>query len=267
MAATKRQGRIVLEKSDDIRIKISQFEGPLDLLLHLININEVDIYDIPISEITSQYVAYLKQLKALDLEIAGEFIVMASTLMRIKSDWLLPSQEIDVEEEENEFVDPRKELSDRLAEYQLYKDISYKLVQLKNERQNYFVSQPSDLSEYQQTIPLEPNEVDLNDLVQAVFRVVRRQAALQTPQTSIQQEVESIEDKIDNIRKMFTQLKTNRITFTQLIKEPSRFEIVNSFLAVLELMKQQEIFVYQESAFSDIEIMLRRQKESPEDEK
>lgn len=267
MAATKRQGRIVVEKSDDIRIKISQFEGPLDLLLHLININEVDIYDIPISEITSQYVAYLKQLKALDLEIAGEFIVMASTLMRIKSEWLLPRQEVDVEVEEDEFVDPRKELSDRLAEYQLYKDISYKLDQFKNERQNYFVGQPVDLSEYQKTIPLEPAEVDLNDLVQAVFRVVRRRAMLQTPKTSIQQEVESIEDKIDYIRKLFTTLKTNRIVFTQLINKPSRFEIVNSFLAVLELMKQQEILVYQENAFADIEIILKRQGESPEDEK
>lgn len=245
----------------DILIKISQFEGPLDLLLHLIKINEVDIYDIPIADITSQYVAYLKQMKEFNLDIATEFIVMAANLIRIKSDWLIPRKASNENQETDEVDDPRRELSEKLVEYQLYKEIAENFTSLREQRLPYHTGPARDLSKYQQSVPLLANEVDLNDLKQAIYRVVMKQVQRNPPQTTIETEPESIDDKIVAIRQTFVREHSSHLTFDQLISVVSRADVVNSLLAVLELMKQQEIMVYQPTSFGQIEIHLRKQDE------
>ena len=151
---------------EELNVKLDIFEGPLDLLLHLIKTMEIDIYDISIAEITEQYMSYIHTMRKLDLEIAGEFIVMAATLMSIKSKMLLPQEIVELDEDsEYEAIDPREALVQQLLDYKKFKYVATVLKELETERGDYFTKEVTDLSMYEQeSKPLEPNEITTIDL-------------------------------------------------------------------------------------------------------
>ncbi|MEG2938041.1 MAG: segregation/condensation protein A, partial [Vagococcus sp.] len=189
----------------ELNVKLEIFEGPLDLLLHLIKTLEIDIYDIPISEITEQYMYYIRSMKELDLELAGEYIVMAATLMSIKSKTLLPKVEVELLESDYEDeIDPREQLVAQLLEYRKFKYAASILKEKEVERGKFYTKEATNLDEYKDlVVPLAPNEVTTIDLFLAFSDVLNRQKDLEPMETSIVAEEFSIEDKITEI--------TNRI--------------------------------------------------------
>lgn len=238
----------------EMKIKIDVFEGPLDLLLHLIKQLEVDIYDIPIAEITRQYLAYVHTLKILKLDVAGDYLLMAATLMAIKSQMLLPKPELDDEEDFYEDgEDPRDALVDQLLEYQQFKKAASVLKTKEEERSLYYTKEPSDLEDYQTHIELEPEKVSVIDLVVA-FQEMMQKKKLKAPlQTKIVADEVTMEEKMDAIR---NKLRQNRkpVLFTQLFEKMNRTEVVITFLALLELMKGKELDIKQDNAFEEIVI-------------
>ncbi len=229
------------------KIKLQNFEGPLDLLLFLIRKNEVDIYDIPIALITRQYLETIELLQQLDLDIAGEFIVMAATLMRIKSQMLIPRP---VTEEDEEPIDPRQELVNRLLEYRKYKEIAYTL----GEKESYFRTlQPKAPQEFNfPDLPAEQmssGTVTLFDLLYAFNQALQR--FRERPEQHIVVEEVSVEDQIQYIR-TFLQAQ-EKTTFRELVRPlASKMRLLATFLALLEMIKLQEIIVKQPKAFGEI---------------
>lgn len=239
----------------DITVKIDGFEGPLDLLLHLIQHLEMDIYDIPIAEITSQYLAYIHTMKMLELDVAGDYLVMAATLMAIKSKMLLPKPELDEEEEfYEEGIDPRDALVEQLLEYQKYKQVATVLKQKEEERSFYFTKEPTNLEDYQKDIPLEPDKINTIDLVRAFQDMLRKKKKRVPLQTKITAEEVTMEDRMKSILHRLTPNKP--LLFTDLFEVQSKKECVTTFIALLELMKDQQVAVHQHSNFADITVSL-----------
>ena len=240
----------------EINIKIDVFEGPLDLLLHLIQHLEVDIYDIPIAEITSQYLSYIQTMKILELDVAGDYLVMAATLMAIKSDMLLPKPELnEVEDFYEEGIDPRDALVDQLLEYKQYKQAASVLKNKEEERSQYFTKDPSNLEEYQEDIELEPEKVNVIDLVLAFQEMLSKKKLKEPVQTKIVSDDITMEDKMQTIiSRIQSKSRHTPILFSELFESINRNEVVVTFLALLELMKQKEIDIRQEKAFDEIVI-------------
>jgi segregation and condensation protein A len=241
-----------------IPVKLEAFEGPLDLLLHLIEKNKIDIYDIPIAEITDQYLSYVQAMKETDLDVMSEFLVMAATLLDIKSKMLLP-KEID---EKGEEQDPRTELVERLLEYKLCKYISYQLKEKQAcaERSFYKASTvPKEIEAYKPP-------VDLNELIKdttliqlnAIFQdVLRRQEEKVDPIRSkfgkIEKEKVSVSERFTQIKNFLKTKKT--VAFEDmLMNNHSKISVIVSFLVLLELMKTGFISVSQENICGDIQI-------------
>lgn len=228
------------------KVKLEVFEGPLDLLLYLIKKNEIDIYDIPISTITEQYLEYLELMRMLDLNIAGEFLVMAATLIHIKSKMLLPPDETEILTEEEE--DPREELVRRLLEYKKFKEVAGVLQDLEGQRKKMFT----------RDIPfeVEPGEVffeaSLFDLITALTRVLK-----DVPKEVFQEIVKdefTVEQKVHDLLHML--VKNQVLSLFELFKAAkNKLEIIATFLAVLELIRLKEILIVQKQKFSDIEII------------
>ena len=182
-----------IENPEPCLVKVQLFEGPLDLLLHLIKKNEVDIYDIPIARITEQYIEYLEFMKVLNLQFAGEYLVIAAELSLIKSKMLLPKPV--VEEEEGE--DPRAELVRRLLEYQVYKDAGTDLIGRDILGRDVFKRDNIDLVEYDEEVELIP--VDLWSLIEAFREFYKRRSYLWAEEIAFEAETISIEDKIEQV--------------------------------------------------------------------
>lgn len=239
-------------------VKIEAFEGPLDLLLHLINRLEIDIYDIPVSEITEQYLMYIKTMKELQLDLASEFLVMAATLLAIKSKMLLPKQEEDSSlEDSNEFEmegDPREELVERLIEYRKYKEAAHDLKDMEEERGRMYTKAPSDLSAYmKENEPEKKTElnVTLYDMLAAFQKLMRRKKLQRPLTTKIARQEISIEKRMTEIMSELTSIK-GRKSFSELFPYPGKEHVVVTFLAILELIKRKEIDVLQEGNFCEI---------------
>ena len=238
-------------------VKIDAFEGPLDLLLHLINQLEIDIYDIPVAAVTEQYLIYIHTMKELELDVASEYLVMAATLLAIKSKMLLPvHQEVDFEEEFNLEMDedPREELVERLIEYRKYKEVASDLKSLEEERGLLYTKPPSDLSNYAKDIELERKpvkDVSLYDMLSALQKLLRRKKLQKPLLTKVTRQEVPIEQKMKEI--IFDlKKKKSRTSFFDLFSVPDKEHIVVTFLAVLELMKQNEILVEQDTNFAEI---------------
>jgi segregation and condensation protein A len=223
-------------------IKIPVFEGPLDLLLHLIRENKIDIYDIPIALITHQYLKYLKIMKELNLDIAGEFLAMAATLIYIKSRTLLPPDE-EVPPEDQE--DPRHELVERLIEYQKFKDAALQLKEREEEWMKVFQREPV-LEEDEGEIYL--SDVSLFDLLGALKKILETAA----PEVgTITKETLTVKDKMSSIIEMIKGQETLR--FEELFKGSiTRAQIIVTFIALLELIRLGLIRAYQEKDFGNI---------------
>lgn len=229
------------------KVRVEVFEGPLDLLLYLIKKNEVDIYDIPIVEITNQYFEYLNLMQLLDLDIAGEFLVMAATLMMIKSRMLLPPEERPVEEEEE---DPRWELVQQLIEYKRFKDAAGKLQELEKYQEGIFSRLPEVDSAVEESVRL--SDVSIFDLLSALQKILKyakdedNLILVNAPQFTVEDKMEEILSTVQTKKKVeFTEL------FTQ---QSTRYEIITIFLALLELIRLAQVIVFQEFPFGKIVI-------------
>lgn len=242
----------------ELEVKLQAFEGPLDLLLHLIEKNKVDIYDIPIVEITEQYLDYVSKMPKDDLDLASEFLVMAATLIDIKSRMLLP-KEID---ENGEEIDPRAELVEKLIEYKMYKYAAVELRDMQVYAGKSMYKQPTvpeEVSKYEPPVNLDSllAGVDLNKLNDIFQMVLKRQVDKIDPVRSkfgkIEMEEVSLPDKITYVST--TVKKRKKCKFKQLLEEAhSKVEVIVSFLAILELIKVGEIEVRQDETFGEIYI-------------
>ncbi len=237
-------------------VKIDAFEGPLDLLLHLINRLEIDIYDIPVSKITEQYLLYIHTMKELQLDVASEYLVMAATLLAIKSKMLLPKHEEDELEDEYGLEmedDPRDELVERLIEYKKYKEAAEELKEMEQERGMIYTKPPSDLAVYAESEQndLKDLNVSLYDMLGAFQKLLRRKKLQKPLSTKITRQEIPIETRMEEIIS-FIKNSRGRTTFYSLFPKEDKEHLVVTFLAVLELMKRQEIAVSQAGNFSEI---------------
>ena len=238
-----------------IDVKLQVFEGPLDLLLHLIEKNQVNIYDIPIVTITEQYLEYLGEMQRQDLDVMSEFLVMAATLINIKAKMLLPKEE---EEEE----DPRAELVRRLLEYKMYKYAATELKDMELDAAGSIYRSPAipkEVAEYREEIdPVELCDgLTLNRLNEIFQMVMKKQVEKIDPIRSkfgtIEREEISIEERMDTIRDQVKGLKG--ISFRTLLEiQASKINVIVTFMAILELMKVGAITVRQDGLFDDIMI-------------
>lgn len=238
---------------DTYSVKVPVFEGPLDLLLHLIKQDKIDIYDIPIAQITGQYLRYIEIMKELNLEIASEFLVMAATLIYIKSRMLLPPDET-IETEEQE--DPRAGLVQKLLEYQAFKEASATLRERESIWTNVFAREPAKADD----LAAEPEpylfEVNVFDLVGAFQKMLKKAP----PEAiSISRETLTVKDKIAFILEKMEEEHTTR--FDSLFSEDgSRVELIVTFLALLEILRLGLVRAYQEAEFGTLWIM-RQEKD------
>ncbi len=229
-----------LKQHEPCLIKTRMFEGPLDLLLHLIKKNEVDIYDIPIAVITEQYIEYLELMKELDLQVVGEYLVIAAELSLIKSKMLLPKPVIEEDE-----IDPRAELVRRLIEYQRYRDAVSELLEGDILGRDVFKREfDSSLFETEEEVELVP--VDLWSLIETFRDFYRKRSYLWAEQIVYEVESVTIEEKIVYLLEM---LKIKAIIkFEEVLEEcASKFDLIVTFLALLELARTENIRVVQES--------------------
>ena len=233
----------------DYKVKLEVFEGPLDLLLYLIKRDEIDIYDIPIEHITRQYLEYLEAFQVLDLDIAGEFVVMAAHLIYIKSRSLLPVHQ-QAEDEREEETDPRWELVRQLLEYKKFKDAAAHLGDREVHQSNLFARVP-ETPEVQTERPLA--EVSIFDLINAFQKALKRLNKTEDFR-EIFAENYTVSDKIDFVLKMTTSRLP--LKFSELfVRAASRTEIVVTFLALLELIRLKQIGISQSEEFGEIELM------------
>ncbi|HJV45888.1 MAG TPA: segregation/condensation protein A [Bacillota bacterium] len=238
-------------------VKINSYEGPLDLLLHLIDKSEVDIYDIPVTMITEQYMQYLYVLQELQLDIASEFLVMAATLLEIKSKMLLPRKDemvfqpiFDIEGDED---DPRLELVERLLEYKKYKVIAEELRSREAMRCKIFTRPAEDLAAYLSQIEENPvANVTLYDMVEALSKALSKgNKEKDRVLSKIHRDEVSVKDRIREIKEMLKMQKS--LCFTQLfIDTPTRAEVVTTFMAILEMMRKSQVVCQQSTLFDDI---------------
>src|SRR5690554_5994347 len=212
-------------------VKLDGFEGPLDLLLHLINKFEIDIYDIPVAEITAQYMEYIQTMQELELNIASEYLVMAATLLEIKSKMLLPNQEVTVEDEYEE--DPREGLMNRLIEYRKFKEAATHLKGREMEQSQIWTRPPVSMdTEEEKVVPR--NAADIFDIISAIAKITERKKWTRPLETSVQKQEIPIEERMEEVLRQVKQKR--EVSFFQLFPVVTRPYIVATFIAVLELM-------------------------------
>ncbi|MDO5078208.1 MAG: segregation/condensation protein A [Streptococcus minor] len=234
-------------------IKLKDFEGPLDLLLHLVSKYQMDIYEVPITEVIEQYLGYISTLQAMRLEVAGEYMVMASQLMLIKSRRLLPKVVEEVLEEE----DPEQALLDQLEEYRKFKILSEKLGEQHNERANYFSKPKLELVYEDVNLVQDKSTIDLFLAFSKVM--AEKQAEFRKSNTTIALDEYKIEDMMDAVRAQFGSSK--RLSLSSIFKESQNLnELITIFLATLELVKVHEISMEQKETFGEI-YLVRREDE------
>lgn len=227
-------------------VKLASFHGPLDLLLHLIKQYEIDIYDISMKILTEQYINYIKDVTDLDINVHGDYLVMASELLRIKSRMLLPESTETVEETE----DPREGLMNQLIEYQNYRMLAEILNEKKKEEEKYFIKRGNDLSRFEKVDT--SLELELVDLITAYYKAKQRQHVVK-PTISMARDTYSIEDATKNIIENLQQKQS--ITFGDFVTfSETKTQIVTLFMALLELMKTETVKIRQERTFGDIYI-------------
>ena len=235
----------------EYKVKFEVFEGPLDLLLYLIKKEEVDIYEVNLTKLATQFLEYIEVMRLLDLEIAGEFLVMAATLMYIKSRELLPVDERATPEgEEDEGEDPRWELIRQLVEYKKFKDAAVQLQQLEGRQENIF---PHALVQPEFEAPTQTTGVSLFDLINAVNNILKR-VGQRGDARDVFEDKWTVSEKIEYLLRSLTELTSLRFS-TLFAAATSRSEVVVTFLAMLELIRLRQLVVVQGEAFGEIEIL------------
>ena len=233
----------------DYSVNINVFQGPFDLLFHLIEKKEIDIYDIPIAEITDQYIDYLKQMMQFNINVASEFIFMAATLIEIKSQMLLPQKEV--------LEDPRQELVTKLLEYKLFKDISEELKKYEDES-SFYISKPREEMAITSDVKAEQlslNEINVYELYNVYLSLIKKQnfKIEQEEKFKVYRENYRVKDCMDDIIKKVKIF--GRVSLFNTFKEKgsiSREYVITLFLAVLELSNKQGMKIYQDNMYGDI---------------
>ncbi len=238
-------------------MKLQSFEGPLDLLLHLIQKNDLDLHDIPVAQITDQYMSYIHAMQVLQLDVASEYLVMAASLLEMKSKLLLPAQDDIIDEEEyfleEDVEDPRDDLMKRLIEYKRYKEAAGELKEKEVARSQLFSKPMTDLTPLLEEEPQEVSKVDvtLYDMLDAFQKMMKRKTEKKPVYSTVHREEVPIERRMTQIIDRLMQ-GNGKTRFSELFEENSRTQKVVTFLAILELMKSNMIGCEQVGNFDDI---------------
>ena len=234
---------------------INEFEGPLDLLLHMVKESEMDIYEINISVIIDQYLAFIRSLEEKNIDIASEYLVMASELIHLKSK-LLVNRKDDIEEEESEFsISSEEDLKNKLIEYERYKEITKDFQELEEKRSEVYTKLPENLKDFLPEAKLTKGEFCVDDLLNAYMQYLNRLKLSKPLNTRITKKELSVDDKIKEIRTILETRK--RVNFIELFTEPTKEYIIVTFLSILEMCKTNEITLTQEDNYSPIMIEKR----------
>ena len=234
-----------MTQADDYRVQLDVFEGPLDLLLHLIRTQEIDIYDIPIAKITDQYLQYLQIMRDLNISVAGEFVYMAATLIYIKSRMLLPP---DPAAEGDEFEDPRQELVQQLLEHEKFKNAAQLLYERETVELSVWARGENEFVDEEQEM-VSANVFDLLKTFHSIMERYKDQIVLE-----VQHEAVTLDEKIDEIRRLL--VAQREFLFSMFLERRlTRIHLVVTFLALLELVKRQELRLFQKGMFEDIRIV------------
>ncbi len=231
-----------------MNFKINEFEGPLDLLLHLIKENKMDIMNIEIEQITEQYISYLNEQEKMNLEIASEYLVMASELIEIKSKLLLPNPKLDTENEEE--IDPRQDLVNRLLEYQAYKEITKVLKEKEELRKEIYTKSPESVKNYVEEDVKLSSDITLDDLIEAFKKYLERKKESKPLKTKVTTNEISVSSRRLEIKSILK--KKPKVSFFELFPVLNKEYIVATFLAILEMAKNKELRITQEKNFDDI---------------
>ena len=234
------------------KVTIENFDGPLDLLLHLIKEQDIDIYDIKIEEITKQYLDFIHGMKELNLSIASEYLVMASELIEMKSKMLLPKKK-EIEEDDYE-EDPREVLIQRLLAYKQYKEVTSEFKELEMTRKLVFTKEAENLSYYAKE---EGNKEGLGveDLIEAFNLLIKRKELDKPIATKITKKELSVSEKVIKIKSLLKEKK--QINFEEIFEVATKEEVIISFLSILEMVKKDEVIVKQDNNFNQIVITLK----------
>ena len=238
----------------DYSIKINEFEGPLDLLLHLIKESNINIVDIEINEITKQYLDYINKMEELNINVAASYLVMAAELMEIKSKSLLPVKE-EEENDEDEETPSRENLINKLIEYEKYKNMVGTFKEMEENRQNIYVKAPEKISKYVDNTIINNDDTTVDDLVEAFKKFLERIDKEKPISTKITEKEYSVKDRKRNIRNILKEKK--KVFFTELFEVRSISFIVVTFLSILEMAKEKEVTLKQDNNFKDITIELK----------
>lgn len=226
------------------QVRIDTFEGPLDLLLHLINQYEIDIYDIPVAVITKQYMHYIHTMRRIELNVASEYLVMAATLLAIKSQMLLPKQEM-MDNQDEYMEDPREELMQRLIEYRKYKTAAKKLKVKEMEENQIYTREPFVFEDIISKAPIVRGDISIYDMFCAIDKMFERKKWNDPLETTIKRVEISMEQRMQEVLRLVESSKTG-VSFDQLFTYKLRSHIVITFMAILELMKNNRVICKQE---------------------
>ena len=227
-------------------ININEFQGPLDLLLHLIKQSNISINEISIDEITKQYLDYIQKMEELNLDIASEYLVMAAELIEIKSSSLLPKSNIEDDEFEE---DPKEKLINRLLEYEQYKKMTDTFKELEGYRQEIYTREPDNLLDYKEDEEIDYG-VDLNDLLEALSKFLEQKELDKPLNTKITNKEYSVSIRSNEIRNILK--KKKKVNFTDLFEVYTKEYVVITFLSILAMSRKQEIEIEQENNFKNI---------------
>lgn len=232
----------------EITLKIDDFEGPLDLLLHLIKEKKMDLLNLKLEIIIEEYLDFIEKMEEMNLNIASSYLVMASELIEMKSKLLLPRQEDEAQEEEE---DSKERLINRLIEYQKYKELSKDFRELEKERRDIHTKLPEDLREYKEEgMVISNSNITLDDLLKAFQKFLERKKLEEPLNTRVTKKEISVEERVFSIRNI---LHTKRkVNFLELFDVLNKEYVVVTFLAILEMAKKSEIKIFQESKFGEI---------------
>lgn len=235
-----------------LQFTLDDFSGPLDLLLHLVKESKMDIYEVPIEQITNEYVAFIKSMEEMNIDIASEYLVLASELIHLKSKMLLNIKDPEEEGDQLEFkIGTEEELRHRLLEYKRYKEVSEDFKILEAKRSEVYTKVPESLSEYKEAVELN-TDTTIEDLIKAMSEFLERQKYMKPLSTKITKRELSVEKRSHEIRDL---LKTKKkVDFFDLFEEVNREYVVVTFLSVLEMTKNKEINIKQDKNFANITI-------------
>ena len=236
----------------EYKVTINDFEGPMDLLLHLVKSQNIDIIDLNVEEITEQYLGYIKEAEELNLDIASEYLTLAAELIEIKSSSLLPKKEI-IEDEYEE--DPRKRLIQRLIEYQKYKEVIPTLKEMEEERKNYFSKSPNNLKEFQDDTNINYGDLNLDILMNAFQKFLERKQEEKPLNTKITKKEYSISVRSREIKDVL--IRKKKVSFDELFEIVTKDYVVVTFLSILSMAKKGELLITQEDNFSNITLSLK----------